>query len=120
MERIDDIELDEIIKSYGFEDLAFDSFKQVEPDTALYFFHDKLNNEQYCLMVSDFPSDDIELPSVFKYDYYPDDVAEFEAIKKYSYITNAAKKADGYIDENHCLTVSNSGDVCMLFGVKMH
>ena len=38
MNRINELELKEIISSYGLSNLVFDKFKQVEPDTALYFF----------------------------------------------------------------------------------
>ena len=54
MHKIDKVELKEIIESYGLNDLVFDTFKQVEPDTTLYIFHDKDNKKnKYCLMASD-------------------------------------------------------------------
>lgn len=43
MNKIDEAEIKEIIKSYGLDDLVFDTFMQVEPDTALYIFHAKDN-----------------------------------------------------------------------------
>lgn len=53
MNRIDGFELKEIIGSYGLSNLVFDKFKQVEPDTALYIFHDN-GDVKYCLICSGF------------------------------------------------------------------
>ena len=119
MHEIDKVELKEIIESYGLNDLVFDTFKQVEPDTALYIFHDKDNKKiKYCLMASDYLDGDIELPYDFEFDYYPDNIVKFRAIRIFSYIDNAKKKAEGYIDDGHYRTMSdNGGGVCMLFAI---
>ncbi|MFC2702606.1 MAG: hypothetical protein ACFN3A_02235 [Candidatus Nanosyncoccus sp.] len=109
-------ELSEIIESYGFDNLVFDSFKQVEPDTALYIFHDE-RGARYCLIVADFLTDDIEMPCDFIYDYYTDTTIKFRAIKQYSYIENASKKANGYIDDKKHLTKTSTGDICILLSV---
>ncbi|MBR3132208.1 hypothetical protein IKG33_02260 [Candidatus Saccharibacteria bacterium] len=117
MDRIDETELKEIIDSYGLDELIFDTFKQVEPDTALYFFHDR-DNTKYCLITSDYLDNNIKLPCDFKYDYYPDNIVEFRAIRIFSYVENAKKKAEGYIDDNHYRTMaSTGGGVCMLFAI---
>ncbi len=117
MHKIDETELKEIIGSYGINGLVFDTFKQAEPDTALYFFHDK-NNTRYCLMASDYLDDNIELPCNFKYDYYSNNAVEFRAVRIFSYVENAKKKAEGYIDDNHYRTMpSAGGGVCMLFAI---
>ena len=119
MNIIDEAELKEIIESDGLDNLVFEAFRQVEPDTALYIFHDKNNKKiKYCLMASDFLDDDIELPCDFEFDYYPDNVVKFRAIRIFSYVDGAKKKAEGYIDDNHYRTMSNNGGgVCMLFAV---
>lgn len=118
MREIDKEELKEIIESYGLGNLVFDVFKQVEPDTALYIFHDEDNvNANYCLIVADYLDNDIELPCDFEYDYYPNNTVKFRAINAFSYINDAKKKAIGYIDDNHYRTKASTGDVCMLFAV---
>ena len=53
MNRINELELKEIISSYGLSNLVFDKFKQVEPDTALYIFHDHVDVKD-SLIVADF------------------------------------------------------------------
>ncbi len=114
MNRIDEFELKEIISSYGLSDLVFDEFKQVEPDTALYIFHDN-GDVKYCLIVADFLDDNIEFPCDFRFDYYPDALVGFKATYAFSYVKDAKKRAVGYADDNHYRTVANNGDVCMLF-----
>lgn len=42
MYKINEAELKEIIGSYGLDDLIFDALRWVEPDTAIYIFHDKI------------------------------------------------------------------------------
>ena len=103
MNRIDGFELKEIIGSYGLSNLVFDKFKQVEPDTALYIFHDN-GDVKYCLIVADFLDDNIEFPCDFRFDYYSDALVRFRAV--------------GYVDDNHYRTVANNGDVCMLFTIE--
>ena len=69
-------------------------------------------------MASDYLEDEIELPCDFVFDYYPDSVVKFRAVHIFSYVDNAKKKAEGYIDDNHYRTISNAGgSVCMLFAV---
>ena len=118
MERISDEELKEIIESYGLDDLVFDTFKQVEPDKALYVFHGKEDTGmKYCLIVADYLDSNIELPCSFKFDYYPDSFVSFKANRIISYVDNAKKTTDEYIDDNHYLTMASTGDVCMFLGV---
>ena len=116
MKKIDKIELGEIIKSYWFNNLAFDCFKKVEPDTALYIFHDE-KNIRYCLVAADFLTDDIKIPCEFMYNYYINTIVKFRAIKQFSYIKNAPKKADNYIDDKKHWTRTSTGDVCILLAV---
>lgn len=116
MNRISELELKEIISSYELNDLVFDMFKQVEPDTALYFFHDN-DNVKYCLIAADFLDGNIEFPCDFRFNYYPDTFVGFKATYAFSYVKNAKKRAVGYVDDNHYRTVANNGDVCMLFTV---
>ena len=117
MNKINELELKEIISSYGLNDLVLDIFKQVEPDTALYFFHDN-DNVKYCLIASDFLDDNIEFPCDFRFNYYPDALVRFNATYAFSYVKNAKKKAMGYVDDNHYRTVANNGDACMLFTIE--
>lgn len=116
MHEIPKNELKEILESYGLYEASFDTFKQAEPDTALYFFHDK-NNTRYCLIASDYIDGDIELPCDFEYDYYPNDNIKFRVVYIFSYLKNAKKKASGYIDDEHYRTMASTGDVCMLFAI---
>lgn len=120
MQKINDKELKEIIESYGLNDLVFDTFKQVEPDTALYIFHDKNDIKiKYCLIASDYLDGNIELPCDFEFDYYQYNCVKFRVIHIFSYVNNAKKKADGYIDDNHYRTMAdNGGGVCMLFAIE--
>lgn len=114
MNRISELELKEIISSYGLNDLVFDIFKQAEPDTALYIFHDN-GDVKYCLIVADFLDDNIEFPCDFRFNYYLDTLVRFRATHALSYIKDAKKRAVGYVDDNHYRTMANNGDVCMLF-----
>ena len=114
MNRINEFELKEIINSYGLNDLVFDMFKQVEPDAALYFFHDN-DSVKYCLIAADFLDGNIEFPCDFRFNYYSDTLVRFRATHALSYVKDAKKIAVGYVDDNHYRTVANTGDVCMLF-----
>ena len=114
MEKISKPELVEILKSYGLCNLIFDFFRQVEPDTAIYVFHDE-ENIQYCLVAADYLFDDAKMPYYFEYSYYSNAVVKFRAIKQLSYIENAPKKAVGYIDDEKHRTKASTGDVCMLY-----
>lgn len=117
MNRVNELELKEIIGSYGLSNLVFDKFKQVELDTALYIFHDN-GDVKYCLIVADFLDDNIEFPCDFRFDYYSDALVRFKATYAFSYVKNAKKRAVGYVDDNHYRTVANNGDVCMLFTIE--
>ena len=116
MYKINQDELMEILKSYGIEDLVFDKFIEVEPDTSLYVFHDDRNNP-YCLVTTDYPGGyfDVTLPCDFEYDYYPDSTVKFHAICNFLYVKCATKKAEGYIDDGHLLTKVSTGDICVLY-----
>ena len=114
MNKINELELKEIINSYGLDNLVFDVFKQVEPDTALYFFHDN-DNVKYCLIATDFLAGNIEFPCDFRFDYYSDTLVRFRATHALSYVKDAKKRAVGYVDDDHYRTMANNGDVCMLF-----
>ena len=120
--EIDKNELAEIIESYGLSNLVFDTFRWVEPDTAIYIYHDKNNIKiKYCLMASDYLGgyEDLELPYDFEFDYeHPYSKGSFRAVKIFQYKNNAKKKADGYIDDNHYWTKASNGYVCMLFAVE--
>lgn len=117
MKEISQTELKEIIASYGFEGLSFEKFIQVEPDTAVYIFHDD-KNAKYVLLVADYLGgyDEFNLPHEFAFDYYPDNKVTFDAVRRFSYINNAPKAAVNYIDDDHLKTQATTGDVCMLFG----
>ena len=117
MKELKEKELKEIIASYGLGDLVFERFVQVEPDTAMYVFHD--NDTKYVLLVADYLGgyDEFELPHEFKFDYYPDRRVKFNAIRRLSYVDDASKAAINYVDDMHLVTQASTGDVCMLFGV---
>lgn len=119
MQRIEQEELSEIIKSYGLDNLVFDSVKDVEPDLSLYFFHDP-NHKKYVLIVADYLGgyETINLPHKFTFDFYENASVEFTATKLYSYVENAPKAATNHIDDGHYLTEANTGDVCMLYQIK--
>lgn len=116
MHKIDEAELIEIIKSYGLGNLIFGKHICVEPDTCLYTFYSD-TGKKYVLVASDYLGHyvGIELPYDFEYDYYVDSIVKFHAIRRFSYIDGAPKKAEGYIDDEHLWTTASTGDVCMLF-----
>ena len=114
MEKISKPELVEILKSYGLCNLIFDFFRQVEPDTAIYVFHDE-ENIQYCLVAADYLFDDAKIPYYFEYSYYSNAVVKFRTLKQLSYVENAPKKAVEYIDDERHRTKASTGDVCMLY-----
>lgn len=116
MYKINQDELMEILKSYGIEDLIFDKFLQVEPDLALYIFHDD-KNINYVLIAADYLDgyEDLELPCDFEFNYYYNKIVSFRAIRRFSYLDNATKKTEGYIDDDHLWTKASTGDVCMLY-----
>ena len=118
MEKIAGDELAEIIASYSLEDLVFERFVQVEPDTAIYIFHDN-KGAKYVLLVADYLGgyDEFELPHKFVFDYYPDRIVKFDAVRKFPYVHNAPKATLNYEDSKHLVTQASTGDVCMLFGV---
>ena len=116
MDAISKEELQEILESYGLKNLVFDTLRQVEPFIALYFFHDA--KAKYCLMVSDNLESDVKVPCDYQFDHYPNEVTSFHTVKVFSYVENAKKKAEGYIDEDHYWTKASTGDICMLFEYK--
>ncbi|MBQ3353334.1 hypothetical protein IJG89_03280 [Candidatus Saccharibacteria bacterium] len=118
MKKISQIELNKIVASYGFGNLSFKEYMQVEPDTALYILCDD-KGAYYILLVSDYLGgyDEIKLPHRFMFDYYPEKKIRFDAICSFSYVDNAPKAAADYIDDNHLKTQASTGDICMLFSV---
>ena len=119
MEKISEKELIEILKSYGVSDASFLASKRVTPDSMVYVFADE-KNANYVLYVADYLGgyEDWDMPHDFEFDYgLPYDKVSFRAVRVFSYVDKAKKKADGYIDDNHYWTKASTGDVCMLFGV---
>lgn len=118
MKEIDQAELKDIISSYGFDNLIFEKYMQVEPDTAVYIFHDD-KNAKYILLVADYLGgyEEFELPHEFTFDYYPEKSICFNAVHRFPFVGDAPKAAKGYIDDNHLKTKTSTGDICMLFGV---
>lgn len=119
MEEISEKELIEILKSYGVSDASFLVSKRVTPDSMVYVFADE-KSANYVLYAADYLGgyEDLDMPHDFKFDYgFPYDKISFRAVRVFSYVDKAKKKADGYIDDNHYWTKASTGDVCMLFGV---
>lgn len=121
MRKIPENELKDIIKSYGFNDLIFDTWGQVEPDSCVYVFHNS-KKEYFVLFAADFLGgyEEIKYPHKFEFDFgYGYTEIKFTAEKPCSYIDNAPKRAADYIDDNRLWTKSTStGDICMLFKVN--
>ena len=119
MEEISEKELMEILKSYGVSDASFLASKRVTPDSMVYVFADE-KSANYVLYVADYLGgyEDLDMPHVFEFDYgLPYDKISFRAVRVFSYVDDAKKKADDRIDDNHYWTKASTGDVCMLFGV---
>ena len=116
MSRISSEELKEILSSYGIDNLSYKKTVQVGPDMVLYVFSDK-DDEKYVLVAADYLGDymNIKLPYVFEFDDKDYKHISFRAVKALSYSENAAKRADGYIDDERLLTKASTGDVCLLF-----
>ena len=53
MKRINDAEIIKIIQAYGFKNLFFEMYLELDPDTSAYIFHDA-NDGKYLLLVSDY------------------------------------------------------------------
>lgn len=120
MYKLPEKELKDIIKSYGFNNLILDTWGQVEPDSAIYIFHNS-KKEYFILFVADYLGgyDEIEYPHEFDFDDgYGYTKIKFVADKPYSYVDNAPKRAIGYIDDAHLWTKASTGDVCMLFNAS--
>lgn len=117
MKRINDAEIIKIIQAYGFKNLFFEMYLELDPDTSAYIFHDA-NDGKYLLLVSDYLGgyEGLKMPHDFVFDYgEPYSDIRFKAIKSYSYLDDSEKKAEGYIDDKHLWTMASTGDVCMLF-----
>lgn len=118
MEKMSEEELMEILESYGVDCASYVTSKWVAPDSMVYIFTDG-KGANYVLYVADYLGgyEDLDMPHDFKFDYgFPYDKVSFRAVRVFSYVDKAKKKADGYIDDNHYWTKASTGDVCMLFG----
>lgn len=119
MRMIPEEELIEILKSYGVSDASFLASKWVTPDSMVYVFAGK-KSVNYVLYAADYLGgyEDLDMPHDFEFDDgYPYSKVSFRAVRVFSYVDDARKKADGYLDDNHYWTKASTGDVCMLFGV---
>lgn len=119
MRMISEEELIKILESYGISNVSYRASKQVAPDSMVYIFTDG-KGANYVLYAADYLGgyEDLDMPHDFKFDYgFPYDKDSFRAVRVFSYVDKAKKKADGYIDDNHYWTKASTGDVCMLFGV---
>ena len=119
MRMIPEEELIKILESYGVGDVFYITSKRVTPDSMVYVFADE-KGANYVLYVADYLGgyEDLDMPHDFEFDYgFPYDKTSFRAVRVFSYVDKAKKKADGYIDDNHYWTKASTGDVCMLFGV---
>ena len=119
MEKISEEELMEILESYGVNGVSYVTSKRVTPDSMIYVFVDE-KGVNYVLFVADYLGgyEDLDLPHDFEFDDgYPYGKVSFRAVRVFSYVDDAKKKAEGYIDENHYWTRASTGDVCMLFAV---
>lgn len=119
MRMIPEEELIKILESYGVSDVFFITSKRVTPDSMVYVFADE-KGANYVLYAADYLGgyEDLGMPHDFEFDYgFPYDKVSFRAVRVFSYVDKAKKKADGYIDDNHYWTKASTGDVCMLFGV---
>lgn len=115
--EIEQSELQEILASYGKSSLVFDAYKPVNPDTAIYFFHD-VSGVKYALVAGEFLVDYLQdqMPYNYEYDYgEPYEAVSYRAAKRLSYVNDAPKAADDANDSAHCLTQASTGDVCLLF-----
>lgn len=119
MRMIPEEELIIILESYGVGDVFYITSKRVTPDSMVYVFADE-KGANYVLYAADYLGgyEDLDMPHDFEFDYgFPYDKISFRAVRVFSYVDKAKKKADGYIDDNHYWTKASTGDVCMLFGV---
>ena len=119
MEKISEEELMEILESYGVNGVSYVTSKRVTPDSMIYVFVDE-EGSNYVLFVADYLGgyEDLEMPHGFEFDDgYPYSKVSFRAVRVFSYVDDAKKKAESDIDEKHYWTKASTGDVCMLFGV---
>lgn len=119
MEKISEEELMVILESYDISDVFYVTSKWVTPDSMVYIFADK-KGANYVLYVADYLGgyEDLEMPHDFEFDDgYPYSKVSFRAVRVFSYVDDAKKKAESDIDENHYWTRASTGDVCMLFAV---
>ena len=119
MRMIPEEELIKILESYGVSDVFYLTSKRVTPDSMVYAFADE-KGANYVLYTADYLGgyEDLDMPHDFEFDYgFPYDKISFRAVRVFSYVDDAKKKADDRIDDNHYWTKASTGDVCMLFGV---
>ena len=119
MRMIPEEELIKILESYGVGDVFYITSKRVTPDSMVYVFADE-KGANYVLYAADYLGgyEDLDMPHDFEFDYgFPYDKVSFRAVRVFSYVDDAKKKADDRIDDNHYWTKASTGDVCMLFGV---
>ena len=119
MRMIPEEELIIILESYGVGDVFYITSKRVTPDSMIYVFTDE-KGADYVLYAADYLGgyEDLDLPHDFEFDDgYPYSKVSFRAVRVFSYVDDAKKKAESDIDENHYWTRASTGDVCMLFGV---
>ena len=119
MRMIPEEELIKILESYGVSDVFYLTSKRVTPDSMVYAFADE-KGANYVLYTADYLGgyEDLDMPHDFEFDYgFPYDKTSFRAVRVFSYVDDAKKKADDRIDDNHYWTKASTGDVCMLFGV---
>gem|GEM_PF-702824 len=119
MRMIPEEELIKILESYGVSDVFYVTSKRVMPDSMVYAFADE-KGANYVLYAADYLGgyEDLDMPHDFEFDYgFPYDKVSFRAVRVFSYVDDAKKKADDCIDDNHYWMKASTGDVCMLFGV---
>lgn len=119
MRMIPEEELIKILESYGVGDVFYITSKRVTPDSMVYVFADE-KGANYVLYAADYLGgyEDLGMPHDFEFNYgFPYDKVSFRAVRVFSYVDDAKKKADDRIDDNHYWTKASTGDVCMLFGV---
>ena len=118
MEKISEEELMEILESYGVNSTSYVTSKRVTPDSMIYVFTDE-KGADFVLYAADYLGgyEVLDMPHDFEFDYgFPYDKVSFCAVRVFSYVDDARRKADNYIDNNHYWTKASTGDVCMLFG----
>lgn len=120
MQRLEQTEIYTILQAYGFSDLGHGRYLRVEPDTDLYLFRNK-KQEQFVLIVTDYFGDmsGQKLPQQYQYDFgHPYTNAAFLVTKIFSYMDGATVAAQGYLDDAHYWTKTKAGDLCMLCQIE--